>query len=108
RDEADVVRVAAACWKHRIPITPRGVVIGNYGQAVPLEGGALLDLTNMTTIEWQKPGVIRCAGGLKMNDLEPPPPPKGWGRRIHPPPRRGATTGAFVAGGWGGAGWETN
>jgi FAD/FMN-containing dehydrogenase len=36
RDEADVVRVAAACVRHRVPITARGGGTGNYGQAVPL------------------------------------------------------------------------
>ena len=45
RNEADVIRVAAACAKLRIPLTPRGAATGNYGQAVPLEGGVLLDLT---------------------------------------------------------------
>jgi FAD/FMN-containing dehydrogenase len=104
RDEADVVRVAAACWKHRIPITPRGAATGNYGQAVPLEGGVLLDLTNMTTIEWQKPGVIRCAAGLKMNDLDAATRPHGWELRMHPSTKRMATIGGFVAGGSGGVG----
>ena len=45
RNEADVIGVAAACAKLRIPLTPRGAGTGNYGQAVPLEGGVLLDLT---------------------------------------------------------------
>jgi FAD/FMN-containing dehydrogenase len=104
RDEADVVRVAAACWKHRVPITPRGAATGNYGQAVPLEGGVLLDLTSMTGIEWQKPGVIRCAGGLKMNDLDAATRPNGWELRMHPSTKRMATIGGFVAGGSGGVG----
>jgi FAD/FMN-containing dehydrogenase len=104
RDEADVVRVAAACWKHRVPLTPRGAATGNYGQAVPLEGGVLLDLTNMTAIEWQKPGVIRCAAGLKMNDLDAATRPNGWELRMHPSTKRMATIGGFVAGGSGGVG----
>src|SRR5258707_15330841 len=32
RDEADVIRVAAACYRHRIPLTARGGATGNYGQ----------------------------------------------------------------------------
>jgi FAD/FMN-containing dehydrogenase len=104
RDEADVIRVAAACWKHRVPITPRGAATGNYGQAVPLEGGVLLDLTAMTAIEWQKPGVIRCAPGLKMNDLDAATRPRGWELRMHPSTKRMATIGGFVAGGSGGVG----
>ena len=78
RDEADVIRVAAACAKLRIPLTPRGAATGNYGQAVPLEGGVLLDLSNMTTIEWQRPGMVRCEPGLKMNDLDAATRPNGW------------------------------
>src|SRR5271166_3759180 len=36
RDETDVVRVAAACARLRIPLTVRAGGTGNYGQAVPL------------------------------------------------------------------------
>ena len=32
RNEADVIRVAAACAKLRIPLTPRGAATGNYGR----------------------------------------------------------------------------
>src|SRR5262249_49744442 len=45
RDKADVMRVAAACAKHRVPLTVRGGGTGNYGQAVPLAGGVVLDMT---------------------------------------------------------------
>jgi len=104
RDEADVMRVAAACAKLRIPLTPRGAATGNYGQAVPLEGGVLLDLTNMTRIEWQRAGVIRCEPGLKMNDLDAATRPNGWELRMHPSTKRMATIGGFVGGGSGGIG----
>ncbi|HMK80725.1 MAG TPA: FAD-binding oxidoreductase [Xanthobacteraceae bacterium] len=104
RDEADVMRVAAACAKLRIPLTARGGATGNYGQAVPLEGGVLLDLTNMTQIEWQRGGVIRCAPGLKMNDLDAATRPDGFELRMHPSTKRMATIGGFVGGGSGGVG----
>jgi FAD/FMN-containing dehydrogenase len=104
RDEADVIRVAAACAKLRIPLTARGGATGNYGQAVPLEGGVLLDLTNMTQIEWQRPGVVRCAPGLKMNDLDAATRPNGFELRMHPSTKRLATIGGFVGGGSGGVG----
>ena len=45
RNEADIVRVAAACVRHRVPLTVRAGGTGNYGQAVPLAGGVLLDIT---------------------------------------------------------------
>ncbi|MGB7100442.1 MAG: FAD-binding protein, partial [Xanthobacteraceae bacterium] len=39
RDEADVVRVATAAARYRVPITIRGGGTGNYGQCVPVRGG---------------------------------------------------------------------
>jgi len=45
RDEADVVRILAACHARRIPVTPRGAGTGNYGQAMPLHGGVVLDVS---------------------------------------------------------------
>jgi hypothetical protein len=104
RNEADVIAVAAACAKLRIPLTPRGAATGNYGQAVPLEGGVLLDLTAMTRIEWQKPGLVRCEPGIKMNDLDAATRPNGWEIRMHPSTKRMATIGGFVGGGSGGIG----
>jgi FAD/FMN-containing dehydrogenase len=104
RNEADVIRVAGACAKLRIPLTPRGAATGNYGQAVPLEGGVLLDLTNMTQIEWQKPGIVRCEPGIKMNDLDAATRPNGFELRMHPSTKRMATIGGFVGGGSGGIG----
>src|SRR5437588_12126010 len=104
RDEADVIRVAALCARLRIPLTPRGAATGNYGQAVPLEGGVLLDLTAMTRIEWQRGSVVRCEPGLKMNDLDAATRPNGFELRMHPSTKRMATIGGFVGGGSGGIG----
>ena len=56
RDEADVIRTAAACARLRIPLTVRAGGTGNYGQAMPLAGGVLLDMTDITGVIWQKPG----------------------------------------------------
>ena len=84
RDEADVIRVARACARHRVPLTARGGGTGNYGQAVPLAGGAVLDLTAMTGVEWTKPGVLRCQPGLKMAEFDALTRPTGWELRMHP------------------------
>jgi FAD/FMN-containing dehydrogenase len=104
RDEADVVRVAAACARHRVPITPRGAGTGNYGQAVPLAGGVLLDLTALAAVEWHRPGVVRVGAGAKMVDIDAVTGPSGWELRMHPSTKRTATIGGFVAGGSGGVG----
>lgn len=46
-NEAEVLRVAAACVEYKIPLTVRGAGTGNYGQCVPLHGGVILDMTRI-------------------------------------------------------------
>ncbi|MGA2287010.1 FAD-binding oxidoreductase [Bradyrhizobium sp.] len=104
RDEADVVRIAAACARHRVPLTVRAGGTGNYGQAVPLQGGVLLDITALQTIEWAKPGLLRVGAGAKMSSIDGELQPSGWELRMHPSTKRTATIGGFVAGGSGGIG----
>jgi FAD/FMN-containing dehydrogenase len=104
RDEADVVRTAALCTRHRVPLTVRAGGTGNYGQAVPLQGGVLLDITKLEAIEWQKPGLVRVGVGAKMNAIDAELKASGWELRMHPSTKRTATIGGFVAGGSGGIG----
>jgi FAD/FMN-containing dehydrogenase len=107
RDEAEIVRVAAACAKRRIPLTVRAAGTGNYGQAVPLEGGVLLDITGLTGIEWQRPGSVRVAAGARLLDIDMATRASGFELRMHPSTKRSATIGGFVAGGSGGVGSVT-
>jgi len=104
RDEAEVIRVAAVCARHRVPLTVRAGGTGNYGQAVPLEGGVLLDITALASIEWTRPGLMRVGAGAKMNAIDAELQPSGWELRMHPSTKRTATIGGFVAGGSGGIG----
>ncbi|RYB02572.1 FAD-binding oxidoreductase [Lichenibacterium ramalinae] len=104
RTEAEVMRVAAACARFGVPITPRGAATGNYGQAVPLHGGVLLDLSGLTEVEWVRGGVVRCGPGLVMSELDAMLAPQGLEQRLHPSTKRRATVGGFVAGGSGGIG----
>ena len=104
RNEADVVNIAAACARHRVPLTVRAGGTGNYGQAVPLDGGVLLDITALSAIEWVKPGIIRVGVGAKMNAIDAELQASGWELRMHPSTKRTATIGGFVAGGSGGIG----
>ena len=107
RDEADVIRVAAACYRHRIPLTVRGGATGNYGQCVPLQGGVVLDMAAMDRIEWQRPGIVRVQAGAKLFDIDTQTRPNGWELRMHPSTKRSAQIGGFVAGGSGGIGSVT-
>jgi FAD/FMN-containing dehydrogenase len=104
RDEAEIIRVAAACARHRVPLTVRAGGTGNYGQAVPLQGGVLLDVTALSAIEWARPGMLRVGAGAKMNTIDGELLSSGWELRMHPSTKRTATIGGFVAGGSGGIG----
>src|SRR4051794_23045468 len=48
--EAEVVQTLAAAFELGIPVTPRGTGTGNYGQAMPLSGGIVLDLSCFNTV----------------------------------------------------------
>jgi FAD/FMN-containing dehydrogenase len=104
RDEADVIAIASACARLRLPLTVRAGATGNYGQAVPLEGGVLMDITGLNAIEWHKPGLVRVQAGAKINEIDAAIRPSGWELRLHPSTKRSATIGGFVAGGSGGVG----
>ena len=59
KNEAEVIRVLAACHRHGVPVTPRGTGTGNYGQAMPLSGGVVLTLPSMNAVTSIAPGPRR-------------------------------------------------
>lgn len=107
RDEADIVLVARAAAQFRVPITPRGGGTGNYGQAVPLAGGVVLDMCGLDAIERVQNGTVRVRAGAKLVDIDDALRGDGWELRMHPSTKRTATIGGFVAGGSGGVGSVT-
>ncbi|MFZ4406983.1 MAG: FAD-binding oxidoreductase [Paracraurococcus sp.] len=108
RDEAEVVQLLAECHARRIPVTPRGAGTGNYGQAMPLRGGIVLDLSGMDRVLWLRGGVLRVQAGAKLAAIEAETIPRhGLELRFHPSTRRTATIGGFIAGGSAGAGSVT-
>jgi FAD/FMN-containing dehydrogenase len=105
RNSADVKAVLAAAYKHKVPITPRGAGTGNYGQAMPLSGGAMLDLKQLDAIVDIKPDRVRAGAGIIMSKLdEATKAAVGGELRFHPSTYRLASLGGFVAGGSGGVG----
>jgi FAD/FMN-containing dehydrogenase len=104
RDKADVMRTAAACARHRVALTVRGGGTGNYGQAVPLAGGVVLDMTRLDQVIWQRPGAGRFGAGARMLDIDRALAPASHELRFYPSTRQHATIGGFVAGGAAGAG----
>jgi FAD/FMN-containing dehydrogenase len=109
QSEADVLKVLKLCHAHDIPVTPRGTGTGNYGQAMPLSGGVLLDLSEMTKIKEIGMGRVVCEPGGKMLELEREIRERSKQEfRMHPSTHRTATVGGFIAGGSGGVGSITH
>lgn len=107
RSNAEVVRVAAACAKHRVPVTVRGGGTGNYGQCVPLFGGLVLDITALNAVLQLQPGWARVQAGALLGDLNraaAADPRGGQQLRMWPSTERIATVGGFIAGGHSGIG----
>ena len=113
QSEADVIRVAAACAKHRINITVRGGGTGNYGQCVPMQGGVILDITQLKSVLSIADGAVTCEAGILITDLEKAVRasdivPGGQEILMYPSTRDIATIGGFIAGGYAGAGSVRN
>jgi FAD/FMN-containing dehydrogenase len=106
-DEAEVMRVAAACARLRIPVTVRGAGTGNYGQCIPLAGGVILDMGKLNQVLWAKPGLARVQAGAKLMAIDKHTREMGWEIRMAPSTYRTATIGGFIAGGSGGIGSVT-
>ncbi|MEG3834551.1 FAD-binding oxidoreductase [Microcoleus sp. Z1_C3] len=102
--EAEVLRIAAACVKFKIPLTVRGAGTGNYGQCIPLKGGVILDTSKMNSIRWIKPGLACVEPGVKMSVFDKQARETGWELRMVPSTYRTATIGGFIGGGSGGIG----
>src|ERR1700722_11879259 len=96
----DVLRY---CNAHEIPVTVRGAGTGNYGQAIPLRGGVILDLTRMDKIEAIQPdGVAVCEPAVRLGVLENEARKQGWELRCYPSTIVKASLGGFLGGGSGG------
>jgi FAD/FMN-containing dehydrogenase len=99
-----LARIAAACARHRVKLTMRGGGTGNYGQAVPLEGGVVVDMTQLNRVISHAPGIGRFEAGARLLDIDRALRDGGWELRYFPSTRRQATIGGYVAGGAGGIG----
>src|SRR4029079_1449555 len=105
KNEAEVIRVLAACHRHGVPVTPRGSGTGNYGQAMPLSGGVVLSLAEMNAVTAIGPGrVVAGAGAVLAKIDEATRAHSGQELRMSPSTYNTASIGGFVAGGSGGVG----
>lgn len=105
RTEEEIRQLVAQCARLRIPITVRGTGTGNYGQAVPLHGGVVLDMSGYNQFLWARRGAARAQAGIRLADFENPARAAcGMELRCMPSTFRSATLGGLFGGGFGGVG----
>jgi len=105
RNEAEVIEVLKVCYEHDVPVTTRGAGTGNYGQAMPLEGGCVMHLRHMDTVREIHPGRVICEPGVLLKDVDAAcKVHSGQELRMFSSTWATATIGGFIAGGSGGVG----
>src|ERR1700760_3168306 len=70
RTQEDVKTILAAAYETGIPVTPRGAGTGNYGQAMPLSGGVILNLAEMNQIKSISHGRVVAEPGAILIDID--------------------------------------
>jgi FAD/FMN-containing dehydrogenase len=97
--------VVALAYEHDIPTTVRGAGTGNYGQAVPLYGGLVIDLSGLDRIlEINPAGYVVAEAGARLGSIEMAARKVGWELRCYPSTWVKASVGGFLGGGSGGIG----
>lgn len=100
QDVADFLKLA---YQYDIPVVPRGAGTGNYGQATPFTGGAVINLRELNrVVEVSQDGLV-AEVGAKISDLDVVVREQGFDLWMYPS-TKGSTIGGFIAGGSAGTG----
>jgi FAD/FMN-containing dehydrogenase len=102
-DTAGVITAVRLAQTAGVPVTPPGRGTGNYGQAVPLAGGLVIDLSQCDRVLEVGNGWIRAEAGSTFVALEAAARQRGQELAMLPT-TVGSTIGGFLAGGAGGLG----
>ena len=102
-DAEQVAVVVGAAVRHGVAITPRGKGTGNYGQAIPMPGGLVLDLSRARAVVEVGDGVITAEAGASMVSLEQAARETGQELWMYPSTAQ-SSIGGFLGGGSGGTG----
>jgi FAD/FMN-containing dehydrogenase len=104
RDEDELLLVLGACFRNDVPVTVRGSGTGNYGQAMPIAGGLVLDLSLMNRVRDIGHGRVVAEPGAILAKIDEETRAGGQELRLSPSTYHTASIGGFVAGGSGGVG----
>jgi FAD/FMN-containing dehydrogenase len=103
RSVDELATVLAVAYAHDVAVTPRGKGTGNYGQAVPLARGLVLDTASVDGVIDVSDGWIDAYVGTSFTRLEAAARSTGQELAIFPS-TTGSMLGGFLAGGAGGTG----
>jgi FAD/FMN-containing dehydrogenase len=104
KTKAELIHVMKTAYAHGVPVTPRGTGTGNYGQAMPLSGGIVLDLSALNQVKEIKSGSVVTEPGIVVSEIDKETRKVGQEMRLHPSTYHTASIGGFIAGGSGGVG----
>ncbi len=99
----ELARVVEIAHRAGVPLTMRGRGTGNYGQAVPLAGGVVVDTTRLARVLDVASGWITAEAGATFVALEAAARCAGQELAMFPSTTR-STLAGFLAGGAGGTG----
>jgi len=104
KDIEELTHTIALAYRERVPVTLRGRGSGNYGQAVPLAGGLVIEMTRLEDIIDIGPDTVRVQSGCNVHRLNEALRVHGRELPIFSSTQRIATIGGFIGGGSGGIG----